>query len=317
MAEPDGKVFISHSSVDKPFVRELAKALTEEGFEPWLDERELVVGDQLAAKIAGALERAGALVVVVSEASAQSNWLGYELNLVADKLVSGDIRVIPVVIGDPGSMPAELKGRLYADFRKSFKNGLDLVVRALDQEERVTRHGWKARSHELESLLEEIFGRRGSTFGGGEFTSIDFEHVALPATEAEPEGRDVAYELLIDYTRSQRPLDHDALESWLEKIAPWAVPRAMLVSERPLTFLTDDKFSTVDGVGWLRVPDEQGWTHMTDTVVVAVDVSGGVSTDERRERFVRARRLFETHVPSGAPYISKLLAERRQSETQG
>jgi hypothetical protein len=311
--EPDGKVFISHSSDDKPFVRKLADALRNAGFEPWLDERELIVGDPLAAKIAAALERAGALIVVVSEASAKSNWLGYELNIVADKLVSGDIRVIPVVIGDPMSMPAELKGRLYADFRKSFKSGFELVERALDQEERVTRHGWKARSNELEALLEGVFGPRGWTSGGSEFMSVDFDHVSLPPTEEEPEGRDVAYELVLDYGW-RRPIDPHDFESWLEKIGPWAMPRAMLISERPLAFLNEERFAAVDGVGWLRVGDEQGWTHMTDTVVVAVDLTDTDDTDERRARLLRARQLFETELPSGPSFVSKLLEEKRQSQ---
>lgn len=311
--DPDGRVFISHSSVDKPFVRKLADGLRDAGFDPWLDERELIVGDPLAAKIAGALERAGALIVVVSEASAKSNWLGYELNIVADKLVSGDIRVIPVVIGDPQSMPAELKGRLYADFRKSFKNGFELVVRALDQEERVTRRGWKARSHELEALLEEIFGGRGWTSGGDEFTSIDFDHVSLPATIDEPDGREVAYDLLIDYTGSRRPLDGGAFKSWLEKIGQWGIPRAMLVSERPLAFLEDSDFTTTDHVGWIRVEDGAGWTHMSDIVIVAVDLSDVDAIIERRERLARARQVFEKELPSGPSPFWTLLQEKRES----
>jgi hypothetical protein len=46
-----GKVFISHSSVDKRTVRHIDKRLREEGYDTWLDERELEVGDALAAKI--------------------------------------------------------------------------------------------------------------------------------------------------------------------------------------------------------------------------------------------------------------------------
>ena len=45
-----GKVFISHSSLDKPFVRRLTRRLEKEGFRVWLDERELVAGDSLGKK---------------------------------------------------------------------------------------------------------------------------------------------------------------------------------------------------------------------------------------------------------------------------
>ncbi len=69
-------------------------------------------------------------IVVVSRSSLQSDWLSYELNLAADRVVKGDLRIIPVVI-DSDEMPAELKGRLYADFRKSFEDEVALVERAL------------------------------------------------------------------------------------------------------------------------------------------------------------------------------------------
>lgn len=58
-----GKVFISHSSLDKPTVRRLARRLNDAGFETWLDEHELIVGDPLAARIADALQIARAALV--------------------------------------------------------------------------------------------------------------------------------------------------------------------------------------------------------------------------------------------------------------
>ena len=45
------KVFLSHSSKDKQFVRRLTKDLEEAGIEIWLDEKELLVGDELNKSI--------------------------------------------------------------------------------------------------------------------------------------------------------------------------------------------------------------------------------------------------------------------------
>ena len=38
-----GKIFISHTAADKPFVRLLADQIIKSGFQVWLDERDLVV----------------------------------------------------------------------------------------------------------------------------------------------------------------------------------------------------------------------------------------------------------------------------------
>jgi hypothetical protein len=45
MASHRYHVFLSHSTVDKPAVEELANRLVREGIDPWLDKWNLVPGD--------------------------------------------------------------------------------------------------------------------------------------------------------------------------------------------------------------------------------------------------------------------------------
>lgn len=47
--------FISHSTLDKPFVRRLAADLVAHGVKVWLDEQQMMVGDSLPEKIAQGL----------------------------------------------------------------------------------------------------------------------------------------------------------------------------------------------------------------------------------------------------------------------
>ena len=75
-----GKSFISHYSLDKPIVRKLSQAIKKAGFEVWLDEHELILGDPLRKRIADALQVAKIVIVVVSPNSIKSQWLKYELN---------------------------------------------------------------------------------------------------------------------------------------------------------------------------------------------------------------------------------------------
>jgi hypothetical protein len=51
------KVFVSHSSVDKPFVERLATDLRiRESIDVWLDKWEIQPGDRIASKIEEGLE---------------------------------------------------------------------------------------------------------------------------------------------------------------------------------------------------------------------------------------------------------------------
>ena len=73
------KLFISHSSKDNDFVRELREALELHGQDGWIDSRELRGGDPLWPEIQKAIKEASAFAVVVSPDALQSDWVGDEL----------------------------------------------------------------------------------------------------------------------------------------------------------------------------------------------------------------------------------------------
>lgn len=73
------KLFISHSSEDDGFVRELRLALADHGQDGWIDSRELRGGHPLWLVIRRAIEKATAFAVVVSPEALQSKWVGREV----------------------------------------------------------------------------------------------------------------------------------------------------------------------------------------------------------------------------------------------
>ena len=73
------KLFISHSTADDAFVRELNQTLGYHNLDGWIDSRQLRGGDPLWPEIEKAIEDAAAYAVVVSPASLQSSWVGKEL----------------------------------------------------------------------------------------------------------------------------------------------------------------------------------------------------------------------------------------------
>jgi tetratricopeptide (TPR) repeat protein len=72
-------LFLSHSSADDGFVRELREALADLGQEVWIDSRQLRGGDPLESEIQASIEAAAGLAVLVSPDALQSEWVGKEL----------------------------------------------------------------------------------------------------------------------------------------------------------------------------------------------------------------------------------------------
>src|SRR3989337_344537 len=100
---PDRKlrVFICHSSQDKPIVRELYQRLLAEGWiDPWLDEVNIHVGQDWATEIEKAVENSDAAIVCLSNSSVhKAGYIQKELRKVldiADEKPEGTIFVIPV-----------------------------------------------------------------------------------------------------------------------------------------------------------------------------------------------------------------------------
>ena len=80
MAEsPTPRVFLSHSHRDKRLARRVVRQLTAHRIAVWIDERELRLGAVLSASIRAQIEASDVLLVIATEASAASTWVGLEI----------------------------------------------------------------------------------------------------------------------------------------------------------------------------------------------------------------------------------------------
>ena len=111
-------VFLSHSSVDKPWVIKLKDDLIRYGVSVWLDKDEIRPGDLFGKALEQALDVSGAVALIVSPESISSGWVEEEyyraLDLAKDKPTSAQI--IPVILRDV-KLPGFLKNRNWVDFR--------------------------------------------------------------------------------------------------------------------------------------------------------------------------------------------------------
>jgi tetratricopeptide (TPR) repeat protein len=103
------RVFVSHSSQDKPAVEALAEALRARGIEPWLDKWEIGLSGDFIAKINEGLDEADAGIIVFSKASADSPWVKAEASYLTWARIKEGKLLIPVELGDAPFIPALLR----------------------------------------------------------------------------------------------------------------------------------------------------------------------------------------------------------------
>jgi hypothetical protein len=286
-----GKVFISHTAADKPFVRRLAARLEKSQFHVWLDEHDLIAGDPLPESIGKALQAAKVILVVVSKASVASKWLRYELNIATERMIKGDCRVIPIVI-DETLLPAEVRGLLYADCRKGLAAGMPSILTALKHESRRAEmeHSFSSRA---DKLVEEVFEGHGFC-SPNQYRGRDWEIIAMPIPDLDGDEQDAFYDSIPDYSRSWRgemePLDENWLAEFERGVEDTNTNFALIVSERPVQFKTDERSSAYPNVALRRFK----WEHlgMTYRHIVVVDFSVMKEEEQQKAALREAKKLL-------------------------
>lgn len=111
-------VFVSHSSVDKPWVRQLVQDLRRYGVTVWVDEEEIRPGSRIVDALEESLEACRAMSLVVSPESMTSGWVKEEYSraLALALRREAPLQLIPVLLRD-AALPGFLASRSWVDFR--------------------------------------------------------------------------------------------------------------------------------------------------------------------------------------------------------
>ena len=114
------KVFLCHASQDKPVVRDLyRRLLAEDWINPWLDEEELLPGQDWNLEIEKAVESSDAVIVCVSSVSVKKEgYVQRELRRVLDiaqEKLEGAVFVLPVRLDDC-ELPRQLRDRQFVNY---------------------------------------------------------------------------------------------------------------------------------------------------------------------------------------------------------
>ena len=126
------KVFLCHAHEDKPAVRGVYKRLVTEGVDAWLDEEELLPGQDWDKEIMKALQESDAIIICLSKTSvSREGYVQREIKEALDKArdkPSGTIFVIPAKLNDC-EVPIYLKNWQWVDLFE--ENGFVRLLRSL------------------------------------------------------------------------------------------------------------------------------------------------------------------------------------------
>jgi hypothetical protein len=130
------RIFLCHASEDKAQVREVSHRLRAiDGFEPWLDEEDLLPGQEWGREIPRALQTSDFILIFFSRNSvAKRGYVQREMKLALDawqELPEGTIHTIPVRIDDC-DIPESFRRYHWANLFEP--NGFERIVRAIRTE---------------------------------------------------------------------------------------------------------------------------------------------------------------------------------------
>jgi hypothetical protein len=113
------RVFLSFGGEDRAMAREISKRLVLEGFEPWLDEEQLLPGMQWAEAINGAVRSADVILILLSQHSADKpGYVQREIRLaldLADQKPANSLFLIPVRLDRNAEVPRTLSSIHWVD----------------------------------------------------------------------------------------------------------------------------------------------------------------------------------------------------------
>lgn len=133
---PKSTIFISHSSVDKPFARKLMNELSADNdLKFWIDEQEILVGDDIQKTVTKNLKQSDYLFLIISENSIKSSWVNFEVTQFMG--FANDKNIIPIVIS---------KGQ-------KFPEPLDNLIRRLKYLDFSDDSNWQKNTDEIKRLL--------------------------------------------------------------------------------------------------------------------------------------------------------------------
>lgn len=113
------RIFLCHASDDKAVVRDLYDRLVSDGMQPWLDEKDILPGQDWELEITKAIKESDVVIVCLSKSAVNKRgFVQREIKFaldVADEQPEGTIFLIPLRL-DECEVPHRLRDRQWVDY---------------------------------------------------------------------------------------------------------------------------------------------------------------------------------------------------------
>ncbi len=176
------RVFLCHASQDKPAVRELYKRLAaEKWIDPWLDEENLLPGQDFDLEIYKAARDSDAIIICLSKVSvAKEGYVNKEIRRAldaADEKPEGSIYIIPLRLDDCSPSFERLKKLHYADYFTP--NAHEKLIKSL----RLRADALKIETSE--SIVKPVVQSNSTAFAQDSDLDL-YRFIQIPATAEVP-----------------------------------------------------------------------------------------------------------------------------------
>jgi hypothetical protein len=218
-------VFLSYSRKDSKLATALEKALRERNLHVWRDVRSIMAGERFSDSIEQGIRDSRGLVVLITAASASSEWVTYEYAFATGARVP----VVAVRV-QKATVPSPIQHFQVVEYSDARSAAERIDQGILKQSRAATRE--RASAPKLVAKFQEANGEI-SLASGGKTPSICID---LWVEQVPAQTRSVAFEILDEGFRDNK----------------WVVRRTDQGAHSPREFLTDDMNSYGDVEIWAR-----------------------------------------------------------------
>lgn len=280
-----GKLFISHSSSDKRVALRIKNVLEKNGFDCWIDNHELLLGDQIRSKILDALNQTQILILICSSTSIKSDWIQFEIEVAISRMDERKCKIIPLII-EPIEIPEKISHLLCENFTNGWSAGCQNLLKTLENlaYEAFIEQSFHKRT---QYNLEMFYGRSGGASVPDEVGFSETDYDSFTISNSEGDEMDIVYKIVPNY------YPHGSLNSyWLDEYFEQVIVKIdetyfLIISEKPIV-IAYSEMSDIDphfGIKELQRKNEKIY-------VVFVDLSKIFDQMEQRRIIEKSRRVF-------------------------
>lgn len=126
-------IFISYAYADNERAKKLIDGLRERGYEIWIGDENVQIGDDIVSELRKNINEADAFISLISDNSVNSSWMQAELSeAITKKQLDSEFSILPVLLDDC-NIPESISNITHADARESVDTAVEAISDVIDE----------------------------------------------------------------------------------------------------------------------------------------------------------------------------------------